>query len=358
VADPCFVGFQLKNIGDALMCLPAFGLIKEGIPGARTALVVRPPAAPLLEGSPLVDKLFVADHGHGGLGIGGTFRLASELGLFGCEAAFGFDHKGRSGFLSLIAGHKRRYASFIPGYERPSWPWRDLIPEPDWAGPNPLMGTHMAVCQAALAAKALGLDYDYSLKESWLPTLPPPGEGELEDASSLLGLERPRRGPVIGLCLRGRQPEKSWPLGYFAAVLEGLKDSHGAEFCVTGAQEDSRAAQALKGLAKAEVSDLCGKTTLLGLAALLTKLDLFITVDTGSAHLAALAGCPMVAIYTASNPLQWAPFNSKGMRLLCYDLVKDRFGIAGLLPKEGIGFHPYVSPGDVLRSAAELLGGG
>jgi ADP-heptose:LPS heptosyltransferase len=353
VAGPGFIGFQLKNIGDALMCLPALGLIKEGIPGARTALVVRPPAAPLFIGNPLVDQVFVTGHDSRSLRVGSTLSLSRRLSREKFQAALGFDHKRRSGILSLLSGQKRRYASSIPGYEEPRWPWR-ASGDGKWRGPRPPMETHMAVSQAALAATALGLEFSYEIKRGWWPALPPiPGEAR-EAADKLLeGIQRHPGAPLVGLCLTGRQPEKTWPLRYFAEVVQELSERRGARFIITGGDSDKRAAEALKGLVKAPMDNFCGRTGLLEFAALLSRLDLFITVDTGSAHLAGLAGVPLIVIYTASNPLQWAPFNEQGTRLFCYDLVLRRYGLPA--PEGALVSRPYVSPGDVLEAAGELL---
>jgi heptosyltransferase-2 len=151
------------------------------------------------------------------------------------------------------------------------------------------------------------------------------------------------------------QPEKSWPLRYFAQAVESLHKSRSARFFITGGPEGSLPARTLMGLVKAPVHDLCGKTSLMELCALLARLDLFITVDTGSAHLAALAGCPLITVYTASNPLLWTPLGPAGKRLFCYDLVLRRYGI----PKTPDVFEsmPYVRPEDVVEAAGQLLDG-
>jgi ADP-heptose:LPS heptosyltransferase len=100
--------------------------------------------------------------------------------------------------------------------------------------------------------------------------------------------------------------------------------------------------------------NLCGKTTLIELLNVLKRFSLLISIDTGTVHMAALVRCPVVCIYTASNPLQWAPLMDKElMRLFCYNLVLKRYAI-----KDDRGIfesRPYVSPDDVVASSLELL---
>jgi len=51
-----------------------------------------------------------------------------------------------------------------------------------------------------------------------------------------------------------------------------------------------------------------GKTTVLELAALMTKLNIFITQDTGPLHIAAAMGTPLVALFAASDPKLTGPY--------------------------------------------------
>ncbi len=54
--------------------------------------------------------------------------------------------------------------------------------------------------------------------------------------------------------------------------------------------------------------DLCGKTTLPGLAAVASRADCFLSNDTGPLHLAAAAGAPVVGVYTCTDPARTGPF--------------------------------------------------
>ena len=56
--------------------------------------------------------------------------------------------------------------------------------------------------------------------------------------------------------------------------------------------------------------DLCGKTTLPQLAALLAASDVMIANDTGPLHLAAALGRPCVAPYTCTKVARHGPFGS------------------------------------------------
>ena len=56
--------------------------------------------------------------------------------------------------------------------------------------------------------------------------------------------------------------------------------------------------------------NVAGKTSLGGLAALIARLDLFISNDTGPAHLAEAVGTPSVTLFGPADPRRWAPLNA------------------------------------------------
>jgi heptosyltransferase-1 len=61
--------------------------------------------------------------------------------------------------------------------------------------------------------------------------------------------------------------------------------------------------------------NLIGRTSLKQLAAILRRAALHLTGDTGSAHIAAALGTPVVSIFGRTNPARLAPYGQAG-RLL------------------------------------------
>src|SRR5262249_25725239 len=60
-----------------------------------------------------------------------------------------------------------------------------------------------------------------------------------------------------------------------------------------------------------------GQTDIPGLAALLSKCDLLITLDTGTMHVGRSVNIPMVVIAPAKNPLyEWLPPERKNLKVL------------------------------------------
>lgn len=69
------------------------------------------------------------------------------------------------------------------------------------------------------------------------------------------------------------------------------------------ADHEGRIAEIIRQMKHPEaVLDAAGRTSLPVLAALLRQMNLLLTLDTGTAHIAAVAGCPVVTIFTHNSP--------------------------------------------------------
>ena len=133
-------------------------------------------------------------------------------------------------------------------------------------------------------------------------------------AERLVGhLQRPRVGLQPGYGPRGKKNNQSerlkgWERENFLRLSRLLLDQ-GASVVFTGSAEDQIDIEAiLPQLPKDLVCSTAGKTKVRELAAVLKKMDLFISVDTGPAHMAAALAVPLVvlwgpAIYEQVRPI-------------------------------------------------------
>jgi ADP-heptose:LPS heptosyltransferase len=101
---------------------------------------------------------------------------------------------------------------------------------------------------------------------------------------------------LVGVNPGADWPSKRWGAGNFAEVINGLSEGMPINVVITGGGNDEGIAKELAELLKVESCVLAGKTTLKTLAAILKRVDLFITNDTGPMHIAIAVKTPVVAV--------------------------------------------------------------
>lgn len=112
------------------------------------------------------------------------------------------------------------------------------------------------------------------------------------------------RGGGLGVVLAGRESRRSLPPKVLAGLAAGLLDLYGGELTLLGSASEAPAArQLVRGLPprRAQTArNLCGVTDWAGLSEALSGLDLLLTPDTGTMHLAAALGVPVLATFLSS----------------------------------------------------------
>lgn len=98
---------------------------------------------------------------------------------------------------------------------------------------------------------------------------------------------------------------KNWPIDRFAALAARLAASGPLAWVIGPAEEESGAAASLAGAIPGAVA--WRGLPLTELARRLARARLFVGNDSGVAHLAAAARCPVVVLFGASDPAVWAP---------------------------------------------------
>lgn len=162
-------------------------------------------------------------------------------------------------------------------------------------------------------ARALGCQPDGELEPVVITTA-----AEKETAATLLtsvGVTASR--PICGLhiCKGLAVDENRWPLDRFVDIAVGLMQK-GYTVILTGTAAEkpltaSVAAQTQEKTANnaPQILDLAGACSLRETAALIEKMNVFICPDTGTGHLAAALGVPVVDIFPLRSdfPARWRP---------------------------------------------------
>jgi heptosyltransferase-2 len=130
---------------------------------------------------------------------------------------------------------------------------------------------------------------------------------------------------LIGINPGGDRPNRRWPADRFAIVAEALLHDGGTRIVLFGGPGEEGLARMIKDrLPSSSVTSLAGALSLHDLCYLISKLDLFITNDSGPMHIAAAAKTPVVALFGPEHPRNLRPYAPDTLYRVVYKEVPCR----------------------------------
>ena len=339
---------RLERIGDLLMTLGAIAAIRRHASGAELHLAVGRWNEPLARLIPGIDRIHTVDapwlaREHVESGVRSMTQQALALRRLRFDAGVNFEPDMRSNLLLALSGATRR-VGFASGGGGALL--TDIVPH------DPRQ--HTAANTLRVAERLLGRAPDESAADGGLQV---PDDARARAAALLPATAD---GPLVGLHASGGREVKQWHPARFAAVAGRLAESLRATIVLTGAPSDEGIVAQVKAAmpSTTPVTDLVGRLTLVDLAALLERLDLLITGDTGPMHLAAAVGTPVTAIFGPSDPARYAPRATRA-RVVRVDLPCSPCNRIRLPPLRCVGHVPdcleAVSDEAVYTAAVDLL---
>jgi ADP-heptose:LPS heptosyltransferase len=295
---------RLERIGDLLMTLPAIAAVRRLAPAAALDLVVGSWNAPLAGLIPGISRVITADarwlaRGNAADSWLTLARRARGWHRGGYDLAINFEGDIRSHVLTAMSGARRR-VGFDHGGGGP------LLTDRVQFDPR----RHTVANAARLVAEAFAIDRE-ALERECLQSA--------REGRSALSLDEPsmtqaasivaaRPSPLIGVHVSGGREIKQWPPDRFAEVASRLAAETGGTLVLTGAPSDrTMVASVAARLRPAQVVDVSGTLDLPSLAAVLERLVMLVTGDTGPMHLSEAVGTPVVAIFGPSDPTRYGP---------------------------------------------------
>lgn len=126
--------------------------------------------------------------------------------------------------------------------------------------------------------------------------------------------------PLFILCPSASKPERNWTTAGYAAILNHAHQN-GFKTALIGspAANEVELAEQIMALTPHVDLNLVGKTNLVQLFALLQQAQIVIAPDTGPAHMATLAGTPVIGLYATQTPLRTGPYNDLDKVVSVYD---------------------------------------
>lgn len=145
---------------------------------------------------------------------------------------------------------------------------------------------------AEVLFRSLGMKLTGDLSKLYLPR---PTEQQIQNVDSLLnGVDN-----FIAISPYSSDPRKDWPDENYSQIIMSLSEKY--RVLILGSAKD------MGKTAFKNAIDMTGKTSLLEMSEIIRRSKLFIGGCSGPLHIASAVGAPIVAIYTATSPEQWAP---------------------------------------------------
>jgi ADP-heptose:LPS heptosyltransferase len=343
---------RLERIGDLLMTLDAIHDARRFWPEARIDLAVGAWNAQLAELIPGLARVHVVSvpwlaRDSAGDSWRTLIATARRWRTVAYDVIVNFEPDVRTNFLTWIAGGRTRF-----GYES--------------GGGGAFLShalrydvsTHSATNARRLIAHASESQSPKATShEEPTPRLVVPDSARQRARELLGGAGR----PLVGLHVSGGRPSKQWHLDRFAEAGRQVAERRGATLVLTGSVADRPLIDAVRvQLGSAPVVDVAGVLDVVGLAALLSELDVFITGDTGPMHVAAAMGTPLVSLFGPSNPVRYGPLATRA-EVLRVDLPCSPCGRVRLPPERCRGHVPdcldSISTDRVVHAALAVLDG-
>lgn len=109
--------------------------------------------------------------------------------------------------------------------------------------------------------------------------------------------------------IRKKYGSRVWPPFNYAKLLNRLsKQNERVRFVMTGTQAESKMVNKFFRRHKHQIYNLCGKTSLLTMAALMKRLNYFVSGDTGPMHFAVAMEIPMLVLFSERTSLISQPY--------------------------------------------------
>jgi lipopolysaccharide heptosyltransferase I len=291
-----------SSIGDVVHALPVLMALRIGRPAWRITWLVEEEAADLLRDHPLLDGLIVSGRRRWGRRRPGEARgapLAEAMALGRALRGGAFDlvldlqGLAKSAVPAWLSGAAVR-VGFADAREL-AWAacthWVDCP-----AGARHAVERYLAMAEAVGAARVAA---QFPL---------PASEVAEARAAGWLGSEGAR--PVVALSATARWDTKRWEPDRFARVADALAAEVGAAIVLLGGPGDRDATAAIARRMSQAPLCLAGETSLADLVAILKRVSLLITVDSGPMHLAAALGRPLVALFGPTDPRRTGPYGA------------------------------------------------
>jgi len=297
-------------IGDILHSMPFLYRLKKVYPNIKVSWVVNREYADLLEGNELIDKIYIFERKKWGkkrsffYTLKEFFNFTNEIKNNKYDLVIDLQGLLRSGLITYLAGVKKRIG-LSDSREFSRLFYNHIV--------NVCDKKRHAVDRYLLVSSYIGIDGIHTKQIRF-----PIKWGVCADKKIDKFFENNKinNGDLkIAINPISRWQSKCWIPEKYAQLADYMIESMGAKVIFVGAKSDQENVNRILGLMKNKPISAVGETSLQELAALLKRMDLMVTNDSGPMHMAVAVDIPVVAIFGPTDPQLTGPYGDNNFVL-------------------------------------------
>lgn len=271
------------RIGDTLLATPAMRAIKAAVGQGVLEVLAHPKRELILQNLDFIDRLGSITKNSA------PWRAQLKRNDADFAIVYGKDRR----LLEYALRRAKRVVAFEYAENRRVSSRLHLVPPPEGGSMHAVR--ERLLLAEAIGAQPVGLQLAYrvsaaerSAADEWLMSIVVPGSA-----------------PIVGLQMYSfaTKSHRDWPEDYFIALVKKLLATYQrSHLIILGDAVARRRALERFAAVRERCTVAAGLWDIRGSAALISRLDLFVGVDTGPTHIAGALGVPMVALYHPAYP--------------------------------------------------------
>ncbi|MBI5050868.1 MAG: lipopolysaccharide heptosyltransferase II [Nitrospirae bacterium] len=294
-----FLIIKPSSIGDVIHALPFLKALKDTFPQSRIEWVISKNNEGIIRGNPMIDELIVFDKDSWKVPRKFFRTLKDIRNLIKTLRARNFDMvidlQGllRSGLMTFFTrsplkigfGHAREGSRFFYN--------KRVCVDPGLHAVDKNLTVARAIRQYAVSSMQYAEKAEFPLYID---------KTAKENVKNLLG--EIRENGYIVIVPSARWQTKRWPAEYFGMLISGLS----IPCVITGSSADEKIAQEVMDASSGKGINLCNKTSLKELIALISGAKAVISNDSGPMQIGAALGIPVIALFGPTDPEKTGPY--------------------------------------------------
>ena len=281
----CF--FSNTALGDTIFNTPVFRVFRQNFPHVRTVALLNPSTAPLFKTDPNIDEILLYDGKKGGF-----LRALSQLKKIKPDIVF-ILHSNEPEATPLAVFCGAKYVFKLPNAGSKFSPFHSNEPEP-------YGDERYVVLNRLEQLKFVGIKSRDTRLNLYLR------DEDFTCVDEMLKGYGARK--FIGFQMGASTVSRQWFLQRWQELAEIILEQTDAAIVLTGSPaERAMTAQLEDALRDQRVINAAGKLSLREAAALIARLDVLVTPDTGPLHVAAALKTPTIGLFAVASPVNSNP---------------------------------------------------